>query len=282
VILEHLRFDLKDKMIFEKVRLKPPLGIGNPMPNEACFLYVINGTHRATSEKQSFQLRSYEGVLMKCGSFLSEWIKTNESEVCEAFAVHFYPELLKEIYEREIPDFMRKVDATKKDVTMSPVKTNKTLKNYVESMQFYFDNPDLVEDELIKVKVKELLLLLIKTESGSAIQHLLSSLFTPQQFSFREIINSNLYKDLSIQQLAQLTSRSLSSFKREFGKMYGQSPAGYIRKKKLDRASYFLKSTDKRVSVIAFECGFNDLAHFSKLFQNNFGASPTKYRVEPN
>lgn len=49
MVLEHKRFDIYDKMIFEMVVLKPPFKVPNAMPNEAYFLCVCEVQQRLSS-----------------------------------------------------------------------------------------------------------------------------------------------------------------------------------------------------------------------------------------
>ncbi|MEO0339153.1 MAG: AraC family transcriptional regulator, partial [Bacteroidota bacterium] len=199
------------------------------------------------------------------------------TEICEVVAVHFYPDVLRMIYDEDLLASIGRIE----DVEVVPYKkvpSTLLLKNYIDSLQFYFDNPALVSDELLKLKLRELLLLLAKTDNLRVIKALLASLFNPLTIDFRTIIESNLYNNLNSEELASLAGLSLSSFKREFSKQYGTSPAKYIRTKKLEKAAQMLKSTSVRISDIAYDCGFSDLAHFSKTFQKHFGNSPSEYR----
>nr|WP_242527975.1 AraC family transcriptional regulator [Muricauda sp. CAU 1633] len=146
-------------------------------------------------------------------------------------------------------------------------------------MLFYFDNPSLVNEEILALKLKEIVLLLYQTKNAPAIQVILSNLFNPASYSFREIVESHYYSNITLEELAQLTNMSLSTFKREFKKIYGAPPASHIRKTKLQKAIDLMGSTDLRATDIAYECGFNNISHFSKTFKQVFGASPTSYKM---
>ncbi len=61
----------------------------------------------------------------------------------------------------------------------------------------------------------------------------------------------------------QLANLSLSSFKREFRRVFNDSPARYLKHKKLERARQLLEKTYRRIKEIAFECGFEDFPHFA-------------------
>ncbi len=279
MILDHKQFDLYNKMIFERAVLKAPFKVPNAMPNEACFLYVLEGSQRVHSANHKELLKQKDAVLMKCGMYFGEWLSSADYKQCEAIAVHLYPEVLKKIYESEIPDFIKKYKKIENQVYLYKLKDNALIDNYIVSMQFYFENPELVDDELVKLKLKELILLLLKTEKARSIMDVISGLFSPREYSFKEVIEAHIYSNLSIDELAQLTNMSVSSFKREFTKIYADSPAHYLRNRKMEKASELLRITDLRINEIAFECGFSDVAHFSNSFLERYDTSPSQYRL---
>lgn len=167
-------------------------------------------------------------------------------------------------------------------IMMAKLPDDVLLTKYIESILFYFENPEIVSEEMLVVKLKELILLLSKTKDAPVVQHILSTLFSPTAHAFREVITAHLYDDLNQSELAQLSNLSLSSFKREFQKHYQTSPARYLRNKKLERAAELLRLSDTRITDIAFDCGFNNLSHFSRSFQDKYGISPTEYRLGRN
>jgi AraC-like DNA-binding protein len=72
--------------------------------------------------------------------------------------------------------------------------------------------------------------------------------------------------------------RSLSSFKREFRKVYGTTPGKWLMERRLIHSASLLQTTDLSVTEISFECGFEDVSHFSRSFKEKFGQSPSDYR----
>lgn len=278
MIKEHLQFQLYDKKVFERAVIEPPFRIAARMPNDACFYYLIEGCAKAIAPTNQLELMSSEGVVLQCGNYLNEYLSSNsETTYCEAIAVHFYPEVLKMIYDKEFPDFLLNVNQIQ-PLKIEKIKTDELLRKYIDSLQFYFSNPDMVSDELLKLKLKELILLLAKSDQADMIRTLLGSMFSREEINFKEVIEANLYNNLTIEELAILTNLSLSSFKREFTKQYNSSPAKYIKQRRLKKAAKLLQSTSLRVSDIAYDCGFQDVAHFSKVFLKEHGASPTGYR----
>ena len=280
MIVDHKRFDLFEKMAFEKAIVVPPVTMPAMMPNEACFFYVINGVQQAVGPVETATLKKEDGVLLKCGNFYAKMLEPGADGKLEAIAIHFYPEVLKKVYESGLPQFLKQDKASLPGTNMAIVRGDKMIHKYIESLIFYFQNPDLANEELLILKLKELILLLSQTEYAPKVHDILSHLFSPQSFELTEIVAANIFNDLSIEQLANLCARSLSSFKREFKALYNTSPASYIRKKRLEKAADLLLGTSLSISDIAFDCSFNDLAHFSKCFKKQYHKSPQQFRLD--
>src|SRR5690606_40073999 len=97
-------------------------------------------------------------------------------------------------------------------VNMS-IKNDMLIEKYIESLLFYFENPYLVYEEILILKLKEIILLLSQTTQANTIQVIISQLFTQKNYAFKEIIETNRYSSHSIEELAYLTTMSVSTSK---------------------------------------------------------------------
>ncbi|NMH87688.1 helix-turn-helix transcriptional regulator [Flavivirga sp. Y03] len=247
------------------------------MPNAACFLYIIKGEYESISETEKLRIEAEESLLMKCGNYTSKMLRSKSSDTYQALAVHFYPEILLKIYENKLPGFLKeKVDSK---IGMSKLHSDILIRKYIEGILFYFENPSLVNEEILILKLKEIILLLNQTNNAPAIRTILSNLFNPSSYTFREIIEAHYYSNITLEELATLNNQSLSTFKREFKRVYKKSPATFLREKKLEKSIELLSSTNLRATDIAYDCGFTDVSHFSKTFKLKYGVSPTKYKM---
>ncbi|MFY0689207.1 MAG: helix-turn-helix transcriptional regulator [Cyclobacteriaceae bacterium] len=279
MILDHQKFDLFGKMLFEKAIIEPPFYKSNHMHDEACFLYVIEGTYNSVAENEILPVNQGETVLMKCGSYMSRMLSNSKQSNYEAIAVHFYPEVLKKIYDNELPSFLKE-NNFQFNTNMVKMEASKLVVKYIDSMLFYFQNPALVTEDILILKLKEIILLLLQTESAPQVMEILTNLFSKRTYTFKEVIESHIYHAISPTELAGLTNMSLSTFKREFKKIYSDTPMNYQRKKRLQKAADLLNQSDESISHIAYQCGYNDLAHFTKSFKAQFNLSPSKYRMD--
>lgn len=277
MVQDHKTIDLFGKLLFETIILKPPYTKPNLMPNEACFLYIIKGEYDSISETERLKIEAEESLLMKCGNYTCNMLPSKESDTYQALAVHFYPDILMKIYENKLPNFL--TQNLPIDIGMSKLNSDILIRKYIEGILFYFQNPDLVTEEIIILKLKEIILLLNQTTNAPAIRSILSNLFSPTVHSFKEIVQAHYYENITLEELAILNNQSLSTFKREFKKLYNASPATFLREKKLEKSVKLLLSSNIRTTEIAYECGFTNVSHFSKTFKNKYGMSPTIYKL---
>lgn len=278
MIIENKSFSLYGKEIFNKITILPPFEVQNQMLNEACLLYTIEGEQIATSQTEQLTARKGEAILEKCGNYLNGTINKKSSN--RFITVHFYPEILKKLYDNELPKYLKPSYKNPLVSNMTKVQGNKIIEKYFDSILFYFENQGLVDDEILKLKIKELILLLVKTQNDQMVTSILSNLFTPSVYNLKEIVTAHLYSSISIDSLAKLCALSRSTFIREFKKEYQHTPALYIKNKKLERAAELLKFSSESVGNIAYDSGFNNLAHFSRSFYTKYKSSPSKYRLK--
>lgn len=274
MILHRQKFEYKGRALIEKIRIQAPFRYEALFEDEGCFLYVNGSTAHFHAADQKVKLPSNESVLLKCGTYFVDWLQTTEADTCEVIAVHLPSELLKEIYRHELPSFLKHEHAK----YIQRIVPEQTLSRFVESLDFYFDTPALVTDELLELKIKELILILIQTRNATSLLDLFSSLFAPRKVTLREAVQTHLYSNISIVQLAQLCHMSLSSFKREFVKVYGDSPKNYINRQRLLRAKQLLAVSEESIAEIAYQVGYSDPAYFSRLFKRSFGQAPSELR----
>lgn len=222
------------------------------------------------SAEQNVQINSQESVLLKCGiHFLDLLKKTGDNEV-EAVIVHLYPDILKKIYSKDLPKIIEKETFnTQNEVVVS----QEVISKFIESLELYFLNPKLINDDLLELKIKELILLLIQSNNVSSIQELISNLYSSRDVKIKNIIELHKYSNLSLEELAKMSNLSLSSFKREFKKIFNNTPNNYITDQKIKRAKELLRITEMPVNEVAFEVGFNDPLYFTRIFKKKIGDS---------
>ena len=156
------------------------------------------------------------------------------------------------------------------------VQTTPYLEGYFQSMLNYFRGIDRPPDHIMVLKLKELLITLMN--SDPVLTAYFSRIASGGKPSLRQIMEANFCFNLKLEQFAELTHRSLSSFKREFKVQYKDTPGRWLTKRRVQHAAHLLCNTNLNISQVAFDSGFEDLSHFSKAFRQVMGTSPSGYR----
>ncbi|MBI4978537.1 MAG: helix-turn-helix transcriptional regulator [Spirochaetes bacterium] len=78
--------------------------------------------------------------------------------------------------------------------------------------------------------------------------------------------------------LARIAGLSASRFSTEFKRTFSVSPIDYLISMRLSEAKHLLATTASTVESIAYDVGFTDIPHFSKMFRSRFGVSPRDFR----
>lgn len=148
------------------------------------------------------------------------------------------------------------------------------LKGLFLSIEQYFETQTYPSKELINNKLKEAVFVLLQTNEFLA--KILFDFSAPWKINLSEFMENNYTSNLSLEEFAHFTGRSLSSFKREFQNIFSTTPGKWIIKKRLELAHSEIINSNKQITDICYEVGFKNLSHFSKAFKSEFGLAPTE------
>lgn len=129
-----------------------------------------------------------------------------------------------------------------------------------------------------QIKMLELIYIIISSKDCCIKNRLLNNIDVDKQ-AFEQVIYDNIFKDLSLTDLASLTNRSLTSFKKTFVKYYNLSPHKWYIKMRLEHSKLLLISTSKSIAEIGAECTFPNTSHFIKLFKREYNLTPATHRA---
>ena len=94
----------------------------------------------------------------------------------------------------------------------------------------------------------------------------------------KDFINTHINDELRLEQLANLVGMTPTAFSRFFKLRTGKTLSEYIVDIRLGQAARLLVDTADSVSEICWNCGFNTLSNFNRLFRKRKGCSPTEFR----
>ncbi len=134
-----------------------------------------------------------------------------------------------------------------------------------------------ISQEMLRLKLAEFAYMVL-SHREYGMQHKILQCVDRISDPFEAIIRASVFEDLSLEELAARSNKSLTSFKNDFQRVFGDTPHRWIVKQRLLHARLLTVSTSKPISQIGFECKFDNTSHFIKLFKREFGITPLAMR----
>jgi AraC-like DNA-binding protein len=83
---------------------------------------------------------------------------------------------------------------------------------------------------------------------------------------------------LDVRTVAAVANISPAHFSRSFRDVFGETPHRYLQRRRVERAMFLLRETDRSVTDICFDVAFTSLGTFSRTFRDIVGETPSDYR----
>ena len=94
----------------------------------------------------------------------------------------------------------------------------------------------------------------------------------------RDAMDREYVRPLDVPQLARIAHCSEAHFIRSFRATFGETPHRYLQRRRVERAMFLLRTTDRSVTEICLDVGFASLGTFSRTFRDIVGEPPSAYR----
>lgn len=209
----------------------------------------VRRDHTVVIDKGAYDDEQYQGITMK-------------------FSRNFLRECFREADRREMPTGTEPFHGSVVKLARSA-----DIDSIFYSMVPYFDTQNRPDDELMQLKMREGLIALLHTDRR--FYPTLFDFAEPWKIDILDFLNANYMYDLSIEEIASYTGRSLAAFKRDFRKVSPLSPQRWITRKRLEVAYERIKVRGEKVADVCFEVGFKNRSHFTTAFKRQYGFAPT-------
>jgi len=171
-------------------------------------------------------------------------------------------------------DFDKSISKNTEKEPVILLKENPLLKSFMDSLLPYLENDQLINPELQTLKLHEVITILLQYKPE--LKYILFDFNEPGKIDLEVFMKKNFHFNVDLNRFAYLTGRSLATFKRDFQKIFNNSPSKWLQQQRLEQAYYLIKEKNRKPSDVYLEIGFEDLSHFSFAFKNKFGVSPSK------
>lgn len=95
-----------------------------------------------------------------------------------------------------------------------------------------------------------------------------------------EFIQENYHRKIALDEISQLVNMSAVSFNRFIKKRTGKTFINYVNDTRISYASRWLIESEKSIGEISFQCGFNNIANFNRIFKRSKDCTPSEFRKE--
>jgi AraC-like DNA-binding protein len=95
----------------------------------------------------------------------------------------------------------------------------------------------------------------------------------------KDFADAHYREPIGVDDMARAACLSRAHFSREFRRVFGESPHGYLLTRRLERAAALLGYTDHSVADICMSVGLQSVGSFTTSFRRAYGRTPTEYRA---
>ncbi|WP_461629884.1 helix-turn-helix transcriptional regulator [Labilibaculum euxinus] len=232
---------------------------------ENAFVFILKGKKLIIQNNNTIEVDQHQLLLLKKGIHeMTEYIPKNGE--FEALVIYFKNTFIK--YPKD------SLLGKHPQMPFVILNRDKMIDDYILHYLSYI-NENENNPALMELKINELVILL--TERSVQAKVFFNTL-SDNYNDLKLLMEKTFKENHTVEQLARLSNRSVSKFKRDFMLLFKNTPAKWILQKKLDCARFQLLNSDKYISDIAFNCGFESVSHFNKAFKKNYNITPAAFR----
>lgn len=239
---------------------------------EHVLVYLYSGEQVIEDRNKKIKLQAGDCAFIRRDHRLKMYKNSKGEDLYKGISLVFQRNVLRDFYSKmnksEIPK-----DIKISDKTVFKLKSTPAIQSLFQSLTPYFDSNVKPTEGVTHLKLLEGIYVLLN--SNEQLYPILFDFAEPWKIDLLEFLNDNYTEDLTMEQIASFTGRSLATFKRDFKKISSLTPQKWLIKKRLEIAYVKLKEEDKKVQEVYTEVGFKNLSHFSTAFKKQYGIPPT-------
>lgn len=267
---------MRDSVSIVRYRTKTPAPRAKIILQQNLFTFLLEGEKTVHFAGAQVAVAPHQFVLLAAGNCLmTEKVATNDYH---SILIFFDSKLLSDFFARHTSLLGNTIQQTSTHPFLL-LEKDAFLVNFIQSLDTILTGDQPLYPDFQKVKLEELFLYLAMHYPGQ-LQHIRNmSAETDDDLLIREAVTSHINSHITIEELAFLCNMSLSSFKRKFARIYGNSPNRWFLEKKMERAATMLRQDKLKASEIYFELGYENLSSFIQSFKQVYGITPKQYQL---
>lgn len=235
-------------------------------------MYVVSGKVIVQEGSREYTVHKGECFFVRRDHRIMFTKSLNGDEPYQSVTLKFNRNYLKKFYQKlNIDNRLKKASPVQSSVHI--LDKSPYLDSLFLSMVPFFESDIKPRSEFIEQKLEEGIWALLNLDEG--FYPTLFDFADPWKIDILDFLDSNYMYELTMEEIAGYTGRSLASFKRDFAKVSELTPQKWLIRKRLQRAYELIKDEGKRVTDVCYDVGFKNRSHFSIAFKKEYGFSPT-------
>ena len=240
---------------------------------EHTLVYLYSGEQVIQDGDETITIQAGECAFVRRNHRLLMYKNSKGDELYKGISLTFKRNVLRNFYSQiKKSDFPKKVSISEENVFK--IKPSPDITSLFQSLTPYFDDKIKPTEGVAHLKIQEGIYALLN--NSELLFPILFDFTEPWKIDILEFLNENYKDELTMEQIASYTGRSLATFKRDFNKISNLSPQKWLIKKRLETAYYKLKEEGMKVQDVYLEVGFKNPSHFSTAFKKQYGIPPTE------
>lgn len=239
--------------------------------NVHVLIYVYSGEMVVEDSGHTVKVNAGEYVFLRRDNHVRILKQAAGDTPYKAISIRFERNFLR--------DYFSKADREKLPTNVrrfkeAALKLHKT--PYLDSLFFslfpYTDAEVKPLPELMVMKMNEAVFCLLSYD-----ERFYPTLFdfnAPWKIDLLQFMEQNYTQDMTLEEFATYTGRSLATFKRDFAEISDLPPQKWLIQKRLEKAYILICEQKKKVSDVYVNVGFKNRSHFTVAFKKQYGFSP--------
>ena len=240
-------------------------------------MYQVKGRLDWMASGESFQMYSGDTHFIKKGVYS---VKENSGEEFSTLVFFINDEFINRLMLQHPELKLKTFSYSTSTIQTSGIELTEKLRSLFDSILNYINSGDEIPDNLLRSKIQEMLFEILKNSRNREFIKYVAEIRDHSSSNLEEIMLTNFQYDLKIEDFAKLTGRSITTFNRDFRRIFGSTPGRWIMAKKLHLAKSLLIGTNLNLQDVCHESGFRNTTQFNNAFRKNFKNTPGKFRKE--
>lgn len=261
-----------------RYRTDKPTARAKIMLQQNLLSFLLEGEKTVHFAGTQVTVKPHQFVMLAAGNCLMSEKAAAENADYHSILIFFESKLLSDFFDRHsllLGNQARQSD----NHPFLLFEKDEFLVNFIRSLECLLSNNRPIHDDLQRIKLDELFLYLAVQYPDQIQQIRNMSYEANDDLIVRQAVTSHINSNITIEELAFLCNMSLSSFKRRFARIYGNSPNKWLLKKRMESAAKMLRQDNRKASEIYYELGYENLSSFIQSFKQIYGITPKQYQL---